>query len=118
MLRVYSYRGCDSCRKSIKWLDENNVEFESIAIRETPPSRSELKIMLGCYDGNLRRLFNVSGTDYRKLKLKDQLSSLSVDEAIELLESNGNLVKRPFAIKGNWGTVGFNPSEWLRFLEI
>ena len=62
MLRVYSYKGCDSCRKALKWLRERDVEFENLAIRETPPNKEELETMLGRYEGNLKKLFNVSGT--------------------------------------------------------
>lgn len=117
MLRVYSYKGCDSCRKAIKWLGGQNIDFENIAIRETPPNRDELAKMLECYEGDLRRLFNVSGGDYRKLKLKDRISSLSQDEAFDLLENNGNLVKRPFVISPNGGVVGFKETEWIEWLK-
>jgi len=112
MLLVYSYKGCDGCRKALKWLGEKGIEFENRAIRETPPSRAELKRMLKHYDGNLRRLFNVSGQDYRSLNLKERLPTMSEDEAFDLLSGNGNLVKRPFALGENSGAVGFKPDEW------
>ncbi len=118
MLRVYSYKGCDSCRKAIKWLNERGIEFENIAIRETPPSREELNAMLDYYEGNMRRLFNVSGGDYRELKLKDRLADLSKEEAFNLLESNGNLVKRPFAIGSSGGAVGFKEADWIERLGL
>ncbi len=118
MLRVYSYKGCDSCRKAIKWLKERNIDFENIAIRETPPNRDELAKMLKCYEGDLRRLFNVSGGDYRELKLKDRISTLSREEAFDLLEKNGNLVKRPFAISSSGGVVGFKELEWVERLKL
>lgn len=112
MLRVYSYKGCDSCRKALKWLESRSISFTNIPIRETPPSKSELKRMLGYYDGALRRLFNVSGGDYRSMGLKETLPQMSDAEAIDLLASNGNLVKRPFALGEKNGVVGFKPEEW------
>jgi len=115
---MYSYKGCDSCRKAIKWLKERDIDFENIAIRETPPNRVELAKMLEYYEGNLRRLFNVSGGDYRELKLKDRISTLSHEEAFDLLENNGNLVKRPFAISSSGGVVGFKESEWIERLKL
>ncbi len=118
MLRVYSYKGCDSCRKAIKWLNERSIDFENIAISEAPPSRGELAKMLKYYKGDLRRLFNVSGGDYRELKLKDRISTLSHEEAFDLLENNGNLVKRPFAISSNGGVVGFKESGWIERLKL
>ncbi len=68
--------------------------------------------MLGYYNGELKRLFNTSGMDYRALGLKDRLPGMSEEEALELLTSNGNLVKRPFALGNGKGLVGFRPKEW------
>jgi len=115
---MYSYKGCDACRRAKKWLEERSIDFENIAIRETPPSRHELATMLKYYDGNLRRLFNVSGGDYRSLGLKDRISEISEKEAFDLLESNGNLVKRPFVLSAKGGVVGFKESEWVERLGI
>lgn len=112
MLRVYSYKGCDSCRKALKWLRARDVDFENLAIRETPPSRGELQSMLERYEGNLKKLFNVSGQDYRSLGLKDRLPEMSDEEAIDMLSSNGNLIKRPFVIGSKVAEVGFKPDEW------
>lgn len=112
MLKVYSYKGCDGCRKALKWLDANGFEYENFPIRDTPPSERELDKMLAAYDGNLRRLFNVSGRDYRELGLKESLPSMSKKDAFALLRSNGNLVKRPFLIGDNVAIVGFKEAEW------
>ena len=68
--------------------------------------------MLDFYDGDLRRLFNTSGQDYRAQNLKDRLPNLSSEEAIELLHQNGNLIKRPFLLTPTVGRVGFKESEW------
>ncbi|MGV3754929.1 MAG: arsenate reductase family protein [Verrucomicrobiota bacterium] len=110
--KVYVYRGCDTCRKAIKFLTEKGVEFQEVPIREQPPTKTELKRMLEVYGGDLRKLFNTSGLDYKALNMKDKLPTLSVDEAMALLSQNGNLVKRPFALTDKTGLVGFNPDEW------
>jgi arsenate reductase len=112
MRTIYIYRNCDSCRKAVKWLEQNGLEHETKPIRETPPSAAELKAALRCYDGDLRRLFNSSGTDYRELGLKQQLPTMTEDEAISLLAANGNLVKRPFLIDGDIILTGFKPELW------
>ena len=112
MLKVYSYKGCDGCRKALKWLNSNGFEYENFPIRDTPPSEQELDKMLAAYDGNLRRLFNVSSRDYRELGLKKALLSMSKKDAFAVLRSNGNLVKRPFLIGDNVAIVGFKEAEW------
>jgi len=111
-VRIYTYKNCGTCRKAVKYLAGRDVEFTEIPIRETPPGKSELRKMLKLHDGELRRLFNTSGGDYRALNLKDKLPSLSAGEAIDLLAANGNLVKRPFALIGDQGLVGFKEPEW------
>lgn len=114
MLKVYAYSGCSTCKNAIKWLKGRGIECEEIAIRETPPTVGELKAMLAAQGGELRRLFNVSGMDYRSLGLKDTLPGMSTEDALGLLVSNGNLVKRPFAIDAGKKVflVGFKEAEW------
>ncbi len=118
MLKVYAYSGCSTCKNAIKWLKGRGVAFEEIAIRETPPTVGELKGMLGAQSGELRRLFNVSGMDYRSLGLKDTLPGMSEEEALGLLAGNGNLVKRPFAVDAGKKVflVGYKEGEWEKVL--
>ena len=113
-LRVWAYAGCDTCRKALKFLNERGVAHEVIAIREQPPAVAELRRMLGHVGGDLRRLFNTSGQDYRTMKMSERLPALMVEEALALLAKNGNLVKRPFALSKTSGVVGFKPEEWER----
>lgn len=115
-MKIHIYAKCDTCRKAVKWLRANGLAFEEIPIRETPPSSDELRRMLACYEGDLRKLFNTSGQDYRALGIKDTLPSLSTDEAIALLAANGNLIKRPFLLDGDRGLVGFKEEEWVKAL--
>ncbi len=111
-LKVYTYKNCGTCRRALKWLDEQGVAYTEIPIRERPATKSELNRMLRCQHGNIRKLFNTSGADYKALNLKDKLPELSEKTAIGLLNGNGNLVKRPFVLSGTSGTTGFNESVW------
>ena len=117
MLKIYEYNGCGTCRKALKWLGAKGIQYDKIPIREKPPSKSELKRMLKVYEGNLRRLFNTSGGDYKELNLKDKLPSLSDAQAIDLLAGNGNLIKRPFVLTKKDGVIGFKEEEWAVLLE-
>jgi arsenate reductase len=111
-LRVYAYEKCDTCRKALKFLAAKKVVHEVIAIRAQPPTIAELRKMLAHLGGDLRKLFNTAGQDYRALDMKTRLPKLKVDEALALLASNGNLVKRPFALTKSAGVVGFREAEW------
>jgi arsenate reductase len=114
MTTVYTYSGCDTCRRAVKWLRARKIEFTEKPIRQTPPTPTELSTMLRHQNGELRRLFNTSGQDYRAAGLKDKLPDMSPSEAIALLAANGNLVKRPFVLGGDFGLVGFDEALWTR----
>ena len=111
-MKIYAYKNCDTCRKAKKFLEANEIKHEVIPIREQPPSKSELKAMLSRYDGNIQKLFNTSGGDYKAMKMKEKIPKMTDAEAVHLLSKNGNLIKRPFAIKDDTGTVGFIESVW------
>jgi Spx/MgsR family transcriptional regulator len=112
MLKVYAYKNCGTCRKALQFLDSRGIQYQEIPIREQPPKKAELKKMLNDYDGDLRKLFNTSGGDYKEMGMKDKLPTLSQSEAIDLLATHGNLVKRPFVVGEDFGLVGFKPEEW------
>ncbi|HEX4048342.1 MAG TPA: arsenate reductase family protein [Elusimicrobiota bacterium] len=111
MIKVYEYSGCSTCRKALKFLDARGVAYEAVPIVETPPSRAELKAMLG-FAGDLRRLFNVSGALYRELGVAEKLKTLDEDAALALLAKHGKLVKRPFVLLKDRGLLGFKEEEW------
>jgi len=111
-LEIYTLKTCDTCRKAVKWLCENNIAFQEIAIREQPPTLADLRLALKNANGEIRRLFNTSGQDYRALNLKDSLPAMPEAEALALLTSNGNLIKRPFLVKGDLALSGFDPQKW------
>lgn len=112
MLTIYVYQKCSTCRDALKWLDEHGIAHEVMAIRETPPTPAELQAALKLLGGDIRKLFNSSGMDYRALGMKDKLPALSESEAIDLLSHNGNLVKRPFVLGKDLALVGFKPDAW------
>ena len=114
-MKVYAYARCGTCRRALEFLRERGIGHEVIPIRERPPTKTELKRMLKFYPGNLRKLFNTSGQDYKSMKLKNRISTMSEGEAIDLLSRNGNLVKRPFVLTAAGGIVGFKPEEWEEF---
>ena len=116
MLTIYTLASCDSCRKAVKWLRAHDVAFVEKAIRETPPGVGELKEMLRRQDGGLRKLFNTAGQDYRALGLKEKLPAMSEAQALELLASNGNLVKRPFLLGKKAALTGFDEAAWNQAL--
>ena len=117
-LKVYTYANCDTCRRAVKWLRTNDIPFEERPIRTTPPSVAELRVMLAAYEGDVRRLFNTSGRDYREQKLGEKLPAMSEANGLTLLASNGNLVKRPFLIGRKIARVGFDEHAWAAALSV
>ena len=116
-LKVWEYKNCGTCRKALKYLDSKGADYQRAPIREQPPSATELRQMLKQRGGEIRQLFNTSGVDYRAMNLKDKLPAMSEDEAITLLASNGNLIKRPFVLGPEIALVGFKQEEWDRAFE-
>ncbi len=111
-IKLYTYTKCSTCRKAVKWLESQKLAYEEHPIRETPPKVKELRTMLKAYDGELKKLFNTSGGDYREQKLGSKLPAMSDQEAIAMLTANGNLVKRPFALGDGVALVGFSEAVW------
>ena len=116
MFKLYGYKQCQSCRLAEKWLNQHHVPYESIPIRDTPPSRTELSRMANLY-GGIKPLVNTSGQAYRKLNLKEQWGVKTDGQWLDLLASNGHLVKRPFLVGTHTLKVGFNPDEWSDLLN-
>lgn len=115
-MKLYQYPNCSTCRKAIKYLDQQGLQYESIDITKQPPTKDELKVMLASYQGEIRKLFNTSGLQYRELNMKEVLPTMSANEAIELLSGNGKLIKRPFLISRDKGIVAFKETLWADFI--
>lgn len=115
-LTVYAYAKCSTCRDATKWLRAHGIEFSERPIYEQPPTPAELRRMLKLQGGNLRRLFNTSGIQYRERGLAAKLPTLTEADALALLGSDGRLVKRPFVLGANVGLLGFDAEEWTAAL--
>jgi arsenate reductase len=111
VLTIYSYDKCSTCKKALGWLAQRRIPYQVKPIRDQPPSIPELKKMLA-HQGDLKRLFNTSGKDYRDMKLGSKLGTLTEDQALGLLAKHGNLVKRPFVLTARAGLVGFDAATW------
>nr|WP_083429893.1 arsenate reductase family protein [Blautia sp. Marseille-P3201T] len=117
MILFVEYPKCSTCQKAKKWLSENQVEFEDRHIVEDNPSKEELKAWYEKSGLPLKRFFNTSGMKYKELKLKDKLPDMSEEEQLELLASDGMLVKRPVLVGDDFVLTGFKEKEWTEKLN-
>lgn len=106
------YSKCGTCMKAKKWLEGKNISFEVRDIKEDRPSEREIKEWWEKSGLPLKRFFNTSGNVYKEMKLKDKIASMSEEEQISILASDGMLVKRPIIVKGDHVLVGFKEKEW------
>ena len=106
------YPKCSTCMKAKKWLEEKEIEFEQRDIKEEKPTAEELKTWWRKSGLPLKRFFNTSGKLYKEMQLKDRIPNMSEDEQIELLASDGMLVKRPILVQNEKVLVGFKEKEW------
>ena len=106
------YLRCSTCQKAKKWLEEHNIEFTERNIVEENPSFDELQTWYKQSGLPLKKFFNTSGLVYKEMQLKDKLPSMSEEEQLKLLASNGMLVKRPMVINEDKVLVGFKEAEW------
>lgn len=111
------YPKCSTCQKAKKWLEEHNINYTERNIAENNPSYEELKEWHARSGLPLKRFFNTSGLLYKEMKLKDKLPTMSEDEQLKLLATNGMLVKRPLLIDENTVFVGFKEAEWRSLIE-
>ena len=111
------YPKCSTCRKARNWMDENNAQYTERHIVEDNPTFEELKEWHDKSGLPVKRFFNTSGMLYRDMQLKDKLPQMSEEEQLELLASNGMLVKRPIAVDGDTVLVGFKEADWAEKLK-
>jgi len=116
-IKIYQYTKCGTCRKAMKYLEKNKLPYEMVPIVDQPPTKKELKNALDHLNGDLRKLFNTSGVVYREMKLSQKIKTMDSKQAIDLLNSNGKLVKRPFMLTNKGPLVGFNEEEWNETLH-
>lgn len=106
------YPKCSTCQKAAKWLKENNVEVESRHIVESNPTVEELTTWIERSHLPVNKFFNTSGNVYKELNLKEVVKTASKDELINILATNGMVVKRPLIISDDFVLVGFKEDEW------
>lgn len=106
------YTKCSTCRKAKKYLEEHQVAFEDRHIIEDNPTEEELKLWIERSGLPVKKFFNTSGKKYKELELKNKLPEMSEEAQIELLASDGMLVKRPILVEDDRVLVGFKETEW------
>ena len=107
-----NYPKCTTCQKAKKWLDDNNISYESRNIKEENPTAEEIKKLWEISGLPLKKFFNTSGLLYKSMGLKDKLDGMSDEEKINLLATDGMLVKRPILADENTVLIGFKPAQW------
>ncbi len=112
MVKVYCYSKCSTCKKALKWLDDNKVEYSVIDIKEENPDEKTLRELHKKSGLPLKRFFNTSGMLYREMELSKKLPDMSEDEMFKLLATDGMLVKRPILITDDKVFTGFKEAEW------
>lgn len=111
-ITYYGYPKCGSCKKAVKWFELNDVNFKEVDITQNPPSANELTELIAASGVDIKKFFNVSGTKYRELNLKDKLLTMSEEEKVQLLASDGMLIKRPLVCGDGKVTLGFKEDEF------
>lgn len=111
------YPGCTTCKKARTWLDSNKIQYEERNIKEENPSDAELTTWFKQSSYPIKRFFNTSGKIYRELALKEKLKTMSEDEQIKLLATDGMLVKRPILVGEGTVLVAFKEEEWEKAIE-
>ena len=116
MTKVYCYSKCTTCKKALKWLDDNKVVYTLIDIKEDHPDEKTLRQLHKKSGMPLRKFFNTSGMLYREMELSRKLPEMSEDEMYKLLASDGMLVKRPLLVTENAVIPGFKEEDWKQAL--
>ena len=116
MTKVYCYSRCTTCKKALKWLDDNKIEYEQIDIKEDHPDEETLRQLHKKSGLPLRKFFNTSGQLYREMELSKKLPDMSENEMFNILASDGMLVKRPLLITEDTVLTGFKEDDWRKAL--
>lgn len=117
MIEVYCYEKCSTCKKALKWLKDNGIEYCLKDIKSEHPDEATLKAIHEKSKQPLKKLFNTSGLLYKSLSLAQKLPDMSEEEQYKLLSSDGMLVKRPLVIGEDFVLIGFKDSQWSDVLK-
>ena len=110
------YPPCSTCQKAKKWLDDRGIVYTERHIKEHNPTYEELKTWYEISGLPLKKFFNTSGLVYKSLNLKDKLPTMTEEEQLRLLATDGMLVKRPLIVRDNLVLTGFKENEWEKLL--
>ena len=113
-----NYPKCGTCQKARKFLEEKGIAFEDRNIKEQNPTAEELKVWIEKSGLPIKKFFNTSGMLYRQMELKDKLPNMSEQEMIDLLATDGMLVKRPLVIGDDFVLTGFKEKEWIEAMHV
>ena len=116
MITLICYPKCTTCQKARKWLDENQITYKFRDIKLENPTCGELSRWHQCSGLPLKKFFNTSGLLYKSMGLKDKLPGMSEEEMLQLLATDGMLVKRPLLVGGDFVLVGFKEAQWAEQL--
>ena len=116
MIKLYGYSKCSTVKKAMKFLEENNIEFEYIDMVLNPPTKDELSNIYKISNLEIKKFFNTSGVKYRELGLKDVVKVETDDKLLDILCSDGMLIKRPMLFDGSKVLLGFKENEWIEKL--
>lgn len=111
------YPPCSTCQKAKKWLDAHNISYTARHIKEDNPTYEELRQWYEESGLPLKKFFNTSGIQYRALELKDKLPTMSEEEQLRLLATDGMLVKRPLVVTETAVLTGFKAETWEKVLK-
>ena len=117
MLKYICYPKCTTCQKAKAWLDDNNIKYELRDIKTENPTFEELSLWHNKSGLPLKKFFNTSGLLYKSMGLKEKLPSMTETDMLELLSTDGMLVKRPILIGNDFVLVGFKETEWKAALS-
>ena len=113
---LLQYQKCSTCKKAVEWLKSNHIAYEDRPVKEKNTTKEELAEWHRRSGLPLKRFFNTSGNLYKELQLKEKLQSMTEEEQLELLATDGMLVKRPLVVGEDFVLVGFKEAEWAEKL--
>ena len=108
MIRLYYYNRCGTSRKAKKFFDDHEIKYQLVEIVDEPPTKEELREMVIKSGIELKKFFNTSGQSYRDIGMKDKIKNLREEELLEILATDGKIIKRPLITDGTTVTVGWN----------
>lgn len=106
------YPKCSTCKKAKKWLQDKNISFQDRHIVEDNPTKEELRQWIERSGLPIKKFFNTSGVFYREMNLKDKVKTAEFEELVDILSTNGMLIKRPLVVADDFVLAGFKEEQW------